>query len=79
MLTIDIPDNLQKKLIGFAILAKQTPEQAVLEIVEERIDHQSAYSETAYLMKSDKNRKRLDQAIRDIKNGIFEEKELADD
>jgi len=52
MLTIETPDDLQRKLTDFATLARQTPEQTVLEIIEERIDHQSAYSETAYLMKS---------------------------
>nr|VFK52575.1 MAG: hypothetical protein BECKTC1821D_GA0114238_11924 [Candidatus Kentron sp. TC] len=79
MLTIDFSDELQRKVTDFAIQAGQTPEQAVLEIIEERMDHQSAYNETAYLMKSEKNKERLDQAIRDIKDGIFEEKELKND
>ena len=79
MLTIDIPDELQRKIASFAMLAGQTPEQAVLEIIEERIDHKSAYAETAYLMKSLENRNRLDNAIADIRNGIFEEKPLIDD
>ncbi|WP_089728752.1 hypothetical protein [Candidatus Thiosymbion oneisti] len=76
MLTIDFSDELQRKIANFAIQVGQTPEQAVLEIIEERMDHQSAYNETAYLMQSEKNKERLDQAIRDIRDGIFEEKEL---
>lgn len=79
MLTIKIPDDLQNKLKGFAVLAGQTPEQVALEIIEERIDHQSAYDETAYLKKSKTNKKRLDNAIKDIKKGIFEDKELIND
>ena len=79
MLIIDIPDELQRKITNFAMLAGQTPEQVVLEIIEEYIDHQSAYNETAYLMKSLNNRKRLDNAIKDIRNGIFKEKKLTDD
>ena len=76
MMTIDIPDELQRKIISFARLARQTPEQAILEIIEERIDHQSAYSEMAYLMESKENKERLDLAIKDIRNGVFEEKEF---
>lgn len=70
MITINIPDELQNKISNFAMLACQTPEQAVLEIIEERINHKSAYEETEYLMKSETNRKRLDKAIKDINNGI---------
>ena len=79
MLTINIPDDLQNKLSSLAVLAKQTPEQVALEIIEERIDHQSAYDETTYLKKSETNKKRLDKAIKDIKEGIFEDRELIDD
>lgn len=79
MMTIAIPDDLQEKLVRFAMSSEQTPEQAVLEIIEDRIDHQSAYRETAYLMHSEKNRQRLDRAVREIKNGIYEEKALLDD
>ncbi|MGR3317151.1 MAG: hypothetical protein ACUZ8O_01550 [Candidatus Anammoxibacter sp.] len=79
MLTIKIPDDLQNKLTSFAVLAEQTPEQVALEIIEERIDHQSSYDETAYLNKSETNRKRLDKAIKDIKKGIFEDRVLIDD
>jgi len=79
MLTINIPDDLQKKLSSLAVLANQTPEEVALEIIEERIDHQSAYDETAYLEKSETNKKRLDKAIKDIKKGIFEDRVLIDD
>ncbi len=79
MLTINLPDDLQNKLNSFAILAKQTPEQVALEIIEERIDHKSAYDETAYLKKSETNKRRLDKAIKDINKGIFEGRELVDD
>jgi len=79
MLTIKIPDDLQNKLSSFASIAGQSPEQVALEIIEERIDHQSAYDETAYLKKSETNRKRLDKAIKDIKEGIYEDRELIND
>ena len=79
MLTVDIPDSLQNKLQHFAVLASQTIEEAILEILEERIDHQSAYDETQYLMKSKANKQRLDNAISDIKQGRYEEKALVDD
>lgn len=79
MITVKIPDDLQNKLTNFASLAGQTPEQAVLEIIEERIDHQSAYDETAYLMKSETNRKRLDKAIKEINKGVYEKRALIDD
>lgn len=79
MLTLDFSDELQRKITEFAIRSGQTPEQTVLETIEERMDHQSACNETAYLMKSEKNKERLDQAIRDIRHGIFEEKELKND
>ncbi len=79
MLTIDIPDDLQKKIADFAVCSGQTLEQAVLEIIEERLDHQSAYAETEYLMQSEKNKNRLDSAIQEIRNGLFEKKELIDD
>lgn len=79
MITVTIPDDLQNKLTNFATLAGQTPEQAVLEIIAERIDHQSAYDETEYLMKSEVNKKRLNKAIQDIKNGVYKGRALIDD
>ncbi len=79
MLTIKIPDDLQNKLTSFAVRVGQSPEQVALEIIEERIDHQSAYDETAYLKKSVNNKNRLDRAIKDIKKGVFEGRELIND
>ena len=71
--------ELQNKLTSFAVLAAQTPEQVALEIIEERIDHQSSCDETAYLNKSETNKKRLDKAIKDIKKGNFKDRALIDD
>ncbi|MBK5971302.1 MULTISPECIES: hypothetical protein [Thiorhodovibrio] len=79
MLNIEIPDRLREKIAAIATLAEQTPEQLALEMLEERIDHQSAYLETAYLKSSARNRERLDQAIGDIRRGRFEERALIDD
>ncbi|MGI9210936.1 MAG: DUF2442 domain-containing protein [Methylococcaceae bacterium] len=66
---IEVPENLMKKITAFAMLTEQTPEQWALKMLEERIDHQSAYQETAYLMSSPKNRERLGQAIEEIRLG----------
>ena len=74
MLCIKIPEPLQTKIAAMASLAEQTPEQLALELLEERIDHHSAYVETAYLSRSPTNRARLDRAIRDIRQGGFESK-----
>ncbi len=79
MLCIEIPERLSEKITLLAILAEQTPEQMAVEILEERIDHQSAYLETAYLKSSARNRERLDQAIHDIRRGTFEPRALIDD
>ena len=79
MLTIEIPDCLQERIVVLAKQAEQTPEQIALEMLEEHLDHRSAYLETAYLKQSEPNRNRLDQAIREIKNGIFEQRPLIDD
>jgi PHD/YefM family antitoxin component YafN of YafNO toxin-antitoxin module len=79
MLSIQVPDQLEDKIAALAMLTEQTPEQLALELLEERIDHQSAYLETAYLKRSPRNRERLDQAIRDIRGGHFEERNLIDD
>ena len=79
MLTIDIPDKLQSKLKHFAASASQTIEEVALEILEERVDHNSAYDETAYLMKSEVNKQRLNKAVEEIRQGIYEEKTLIND
>lgn len=76
---IEVPENLMKKITAFAMLTEQTPEQWALEMLEERIDHQSAYQETAYLMSSLKNRERLEQAIDEIRRGQFHRHTLIDD
>lgn len=72
MLTVTIPDRLTDKINEFAGLFCQTPEEYLIELIEERIEHDSAYSETAYLARSEKNRKRLDKAVEDIKSGKYE-------
>ncbi len=79
MLTLDIPDALQHKIRVVAQMAEQTPEQLALEMLEEHLDHLSAYQETAYLRQSTRNRERLDHAIGEIRQGVFEERTLLDD
>lgn len=79
MLCIEIPEPLQAKIAAMATLAEQTPEQLALELLEERLDHHSAYVETAYLGRSPANREKLDQAIREIRRGGFVERALIDD
>lgn len=79
MLTLEIPESLQQKIAVMASLVAQTPEQFALEMLEEHLDHHSAYLETAYLQQSEHNKARLDRAIQDIKNGIFESRDLIDD
>ncbi|MCK7575311.1 MAG: hypothetical protein MZV65_05115 [Chromatiales bacterium] len=79
MLTLEIPEQLQRKIAVMASLAEQTPEQLVLEMLEEHLDHHSAYIESAYLQRSERNRARLDRAIQEIKNGVFEPRALIDD
>jgi hypothetical protein len=79
MLCLEIPDSLQAKIAAMASLAQQTPEQLALDLLEEQLDHHSAYVETAYLSRSPANCARLNQAIRDIRQGCFEERALIDD
>ena len=79
MFSIQISDQLEEKIVTMAMLAEQTPEQLALELLEERLDHHSAYVETAYLSRSPANRARLNQAIRDIRHGGFDERALIDD
>ncbi len=79
MLGIEVPESLQGKIVAMATLAEQTPEQWVLEMLEERLDHSSAYLETTYLRSSPRNRERLEQAIRDIRHGCFEKSALIND
>lgn len=79
MLTVTIPDSLTNKITTFASLAYQTPEECVIELLLERIEHDSAYQETMYLAKSNANKKLLDKAIRDIKLGQYTDHELIDE
>ena len=79
MLTVNIPNRLTGKINEFAKLFCQTPEEYLIEIIEERIAHDSAYRETAYLAKSETNRKLLDEAVRDISAGKYEAHGLIDE
>jgi hypothetical protein len=79
MICIDVPEHLMEKITVFARLAEQTPEQVTLEMLEEWVDHQSAYIETHYLRRSARNRERLDEAIEDIRHGQFQMHALIDD
>ena len=72
MLTVNVPDRLTDKINGFARIVCQTPEEYLIELIEERIEHDSTYNETAYLAKSEINRKRLDRAVKDIRAGKYE-------
>ncbi len=79
MLTVNIPNNLTNKINEVAGLFCQTPEEYIVELITERIEHDSAYNETAYLAKSEKNRKRLNKAVRDIRSGRYESHGLIND
>jgi len=79
MLTVAIPDKLINKIYEFSGLFCQTPEEYIIELIEERIEHESAYNETAYLAKSERNRKRLNKAVQDIKSGRYEPHGLIND
>ena len=61
MLTINIPESLTSKLHDIAKSFCQTAEEFILETLQDRIDHASAYSETEYLAQSAMNKERLDQ------------------
>ncbi len=79
MLILNIPDELTNRINEFAHIVCQTPEEFIIELIQERIDHDSAYSETDYLAKSETNRKRLNKAIKDIKSGKYESHGLIND
>ena len=72
MLTVNVPEKLTPMINEIARLACQTPEEYLIEIIEERIAHDSAYKETAYLAESEINKKRLNKAIEDIRDGHYE-------
>lgn len=71
MLTVNVPEKLSGKINEIAKVFCQTPEEFVIELLEERIAHDSAYQETAYLSASEANRKRLDKAVEDIRAGKY--------
>lgn len=79
MLTLTIPDKFTDKINEFARLVCKTPEEFIIELIQERIDHDSAYRETAYLAKSETNRKRLNRAVKDIQSGKYESHGLSND
>jgi len=60
IMTVNVPDRSTGKINEFARLVCQTSEEYLLEIIEERIDHDCAYNETAHLAKSEIDKKRLD-------------------
>ncbi len=79
MSSVTIPDNLINRIAKIARRACQTPEEFILELVQERVDHDSAYSETTYLSRSKANKKRLNKAVKEIKSGKYESHGLIDD
>ncbi len=79
MLSVTIPDKLTNRVNKVAKRACQTPEEFIIELVQERMDHDSAYSESDYLAKSKANKKLLNKAVKDIKSGKYETHGLIDD
>lgn len=76
MLTVNVPEKLSGIINEMAKEFSQTPEEYVIELIEERLEHQSAYLETAYTEGSKRNRDRLDRAIEDIRAGRHESHEM---
>ncbi len=79
MLTINVPEKLTGRINELARRVCQTPEEYLIELIEERIEHDSDYDETAHLAKSETNRKHLDKAVRDIRAGKYEPHGLIDE
>jgi len=79
MLCVNFPDQLSAQINQLAGFFCQKPENLVIEMIEERIQHDSAYQETAYLSRSSINRKRLNEAIVDINSGKYENHGLLDE
>ena len=79
MSSLTIPDTLINRIAEIAGRVCQTPEEFILELIQERIDHDSAYNETRYLSKSKANKKRLDKAVQDITSGNYKAHDLIDD
>ncbi len=78
IITVNVPDELSVKINEIAKSLCQTPEEYILELIEDRIELDSAYKETAYLAESEINRKRLDKAVEDIRSGKYEARGLID-
>ena len=72
MLTINVPEKLTGKIYEIAKIFCQTPQEYLIELIEERIEHDSSYKETAYLSESKINKNRLDKAVEDIRTGKYE-------
>jgi len=72
MLTVNVPEKLTGKINEIAKMFCQTPQEYLIELVEERVEHDSAYKETAYLSESKINKNRLDKAVEDIRNKKYE-------
>ena len=79
MITVNVPDKLSGKINEIAKLFCQTPEEYILELIEERVEHDSAYKETSYLSESKINRERLNEAVEDINTGKYEAHGLIND
>ncbi|MDU9047705.1 MAG: hypothetical protein Q3M30_02565 [Candidatus Electrothrix sp. Rat3] len=79
MSPVTVPDKLINQIAKIAGRVYQTPEEFIFELIQERIDHDSAYSETTYLSRSKANKKRLNKAVKEIKSGKYEAHELTDD
>jgi predicted transcriptional regulator len=79
MLTVNIPDNLTSRIHDIAKSFCQTAEEFIIETLQDRIDHASAYSETEYLAQSATNKERLNRAVKDIQSGKYEAHELLND
>ena len=79
MLCVIFPDQLSTQIIQLAGFFCQKPENLVIEMIEERIQHDSAYQETEYLSQSRINQKRLTEAIVDINYGKYENHRLLDE
>jgi hypothetical protein len=79
MSPLTVPDKLINQIAKIAGRVYQTPEEFIFELIQERIDHDSAYSETMYLSRSKANKKRLNKAVKEIKSGKYEAHELTDD
>ena len=72
MISVNVPNKLSDKINEIARLVCQTPEEYILELIEERIEHDSAYKETAYLAESEINKRRLNKAVENIKADKYE-------